>query len=539
MKQRAIEILDDIEFVVALKAISYCRVSTDDQADYGTSLDKQKRVNAEYAARNDIEIVETITDDFSGRKLDRPGFNQVRHYLKQGLANCLIVYDATRLSRHRTHTMLIVDELQELDCELHLSTKSKVDLRDNTAVLMLSIEGHISHNEVDKITERMTNGRRDKTREGQIMTAAPPYGYRIKKEVEETSNGRIIVLERQFEPHPEESEIVRMIFSLYATGEYSFNSLAAYLNEAGYQCQNAKRWDNANIRRILYRTAYIGKYQFSGIPIEVPQLVDQETWETAQKVIDRNRKTRRKRAKHNYLFSGRVTCWHCENAMSGNRPGNHKYYRCGAANRRLSHYYKNLCTCKKLYPEKKIQTTVFNWLHEVLTDPEVLRKGFKDYVAEMMKKHQPILDELSRVEKLIETTESKLARLLDIYLDEVIDKETYQQRKQFLEQQIESGRQTVVDLEERLSDLAKLPQQVKTVEELEVKAHKAFKNGIPEKYQQELIKELDVRIELEHTDNEMWVHITCIVGNTQQLIGASFLKDETISYRLYTRLKLE
>ena len=94
-------------------------------------------------------------------------------------------------------------------------------------------------------------------------------------------------------------------------------------------------------------------------------------------------------------------------------------------------------------------------------------------------------------------------------------------------------------MEEQLSDLAKLPRQVKTVEELEVKAHKAFKNGIPEKYQHELIKELDVRIELEYTGGEMWVHITCIVGRAQQLIVSPVCKGDTISYNLYTRRKLE
>ena len=135
MKQLQIETIDDIEFRVALKAISYCRVSTDDQADYGTSLEKQRRVNAEYAAQHGIEIVETVTDDFSGRKLDRPGFSRVRNYLKQGIANCLIVYDASRLSRHRTYASIIVDELLELGCELHLSNKGKVDLTDDIAAV--------------------------------------------------------------------------------------------------------------------------------------------------------------------------------------------------------------------------------------------------------------------------------------------------------------------------------------------------------------------------------------------------------------------
>ena len=71
----------------------------------------------------------------------------------------------------------------------------------------------------------MTNGRRDKTREGQIMVSVPPYGYQIKKEVEETPNGRTITIDRKLEPHPEESEVVQEIFNLYATGEYSLNGI--------------------------------------------------------------------------------------------------------------------------------------------------------------------------------------------------------------------------------------------------------------------------------------------------------------------------
>jgi hypothetical protein len=80
-----------------------------------------------------------------------------------------------------------------------------------------------------------------------------------------------------------------------------------------------------------------------------------------------------------------------------------------------------------------------------------------------------------------------------------------------------------------LADVAKLPQQLKTVEELELVANRAFEAGIPDDRKPDLIRELDVRIELEWDGQDMWAHITCIVGKTtESVIVTSLPKDGKI-----------
>ena len=147
-----------------------------------------------------------------------------------------------------------------------------------------------------------------------------------------------------------------------------------------------------------------------------------------------------------------------------------------------------------------------------MTDRKVLRQGWEDYKAEQTRNHQPLLDELTRVEKIIDRSKKKLDKLLDAYLDEVIDKEILQHRKSHLEQEIKSARLLKSELDNRLVDIAKLPQQLKTIEELETIANCAFEHGIPDKRKPDLIRELDVKLELEWDGQEMWAHITCIVG---------------------------
>jgi len=68
-----------------------------------------------------------------------------------------------------------------------------------------------------------------------------------------------------------------------------------------------------------------------------------------------------------------------------------------------------------------------------------------------------LLDELKRVEKIVDKSQKKLDGLLDVYLDESIDKETFQYRKEYLQQEIKSAKMTKADLDSKLADIAKLP----------------------------------------------------------------------------------
>lgn len=92
------------QFVVVKRGVSYRRVSTDEQADKGHSLPAQLAEIQTYAARNGIEFVgEPFYDDYTGSSLNRPGLQQALKWLREGRADCIVIFDSDRLTRQSVH----------------------------------------------------------------------------------------------------------------------------------------------------------------------------------------------------------------------------------------------------------------------------------------------------------------------------------------------------------------------------------------------------------------------------------------------------
>ena len=105
------------------RAIIYARVSTDEQAESGTSIDNQVQKSLEYALAQGMQVVGTFKDDITGKTLDRPALNQVRAMLRAGQADSLIVYKTNRLDRSEwgINLLLLMQELKQAGTELHYS----------------------------------------------------------------------------------------------------------------------------------------------------------------------------------------------------------------------------------------------------------------------------------------------------------------------------------------------------------------------------------------------------------------------------------
>ena len=81
------------------RAAIYVRVSTDEQAEKGYSLPSQLEACRRYADQFGYEVIGEFSDDYSGRKLNRPGLDQVRDLICARKIDALIVYSPDRLVR--------------------------------------------------------------------------------------------------------------------------------------------------------------------------------------------------------------------------------------------------------------------------------------------------------------------------------------------------------------------------------------------------------------------------------------------------------
>jgi site-specific DNA recombinase len=200
-------------FTVVKRAVIYNRVSTDEQAESGTSLGNQDDKNNKYAAINNMRVVYTGNEDFTGITLDRPELNKIRTMLRAGQADCLIVYKTNRLDRSEwgINLLILLKELKQLGVELHYSQSGRQnDLSNPVEALMQSIEGWQAGEDRKEVVRRLYEGRVSRVEQGGvIINQKPPYGYQLVKE------GKKFMLEID----EIEAAIIRLIFHGYTVGE--------------------------------------------------------------------------------------------------------------------------------------------------------------------------------------------------------------------------------------------------------------------------------------------------------------------------------
>lgn len=136
-----------------IRAIIYCRVSTDDQ-----NCDRQERDLKEFADRAGYEIVEVVRETASGARTDRPERKKIMAAAQARKVSAVLVTEASRWSRS---TLDLLGTLQDLNgWGISLVTLSGIGLDLNTpqGKLMAAILSAIAEFERDLIRERVKSG---------------------------------------------------------------------------------------------------------------------------------------------------------------------------------------------------------------------------------------------------------------------------------------------------------------------------------------------------------------------------------------------
>ena len=139
----------------AMKVLGYVRVSTDEQATSGVSLEVQRAKLEAYASLYDLELVEVIVDaGVSAKSFQRPGLQRALSLLRKGKAQGLVVAKLDRLTRSmRDLGALVEEELVKGQWTL-LSVAEQLDTRTASGRLVLNILGCVVSWERDVIRER-------------------------------------------------------------------------------------------------------------------------------------------------------------------------------------------------------------------------------------------------------------------------------------------------------------------------------------------------------------------------------------------------
>ena len=234
------------------RAALYARVSTDEQAQTGYSLDAQIEKMRIYCEINDLTVAGKYIDDgYSGTSSkNRPAYQRMFSEEERSKWDVLIVLKMDRIHRNSKEFILMMEDLRKHDQEF-VSTFDKFNTKTAVGRFALDIIQRIAQLESEQIGERTYIGMRQKAESGDgIMGFTPPFGYDI-------DDGGLAVIEDEF-------DTVSDIFNMYSNG-MTMDEIAYQLNREGRLTRKGNPWNKYNLRNILHNPVYAGYMRWEDI----------------------------------------------------------------------------------------------------------------------------------------------------------------------------------------------------------------------------------------------------------------------------------
>ena len=269
-----------------MRVALYARVSTEEQALHGLSIDAQLSALRD-AYPNGVEYVDL---GISARKpiLKRPELQRLLRDVEAGKIDLVVFCKLDRWTRNIREYYKAQDVLDAHNVPWRALHE---DYETQTAAgrLKVNIMLAVAQDEADRTSERIKAVFEDKRRKGLVPTGSVPLGVKLE-------NGK-------YAPS-EEADRARELFQTFL--------LTRSVTET------AKRfgWSGNGVRYALRNRLYADL-----------GIVDAQTWETAQNVLH-SRSQRHVRTDRVYLFSGLIICPNCGSRMTCVRVSGHTYYRC-------------------------------------------------------------------------------------------------------------------------------------------------------------------------------------------------------------------
>jgi site-specific DNA recombinase len=223
-----------------MRTIGYIRVSTDEQAREGISLESQKVKIAAYCTLNDLGLTEIIEDaGRSGKDLNREGIQCLIGEIKARRADAIVVYKLDRLSRRVRDTLSLLELIEKKSVAFHSITE-RIDTKSAMGKFFLNIMASMNQWERDTISERTRDALSVKIARHERVGSVR-YGYTL-------GNDKKTLIEK-----PEEQEAIRLIKNLQGKG-YSLRTICKELTGKGYR-PLGKQWYAKTVMNILRRAA--------------------------------------------------------------------------------------------------------------------------------------------------------------------------------------------------------------------------------------------------------------------------------------------
>ena len=285
------------------KAIVYTRVSDPGQLT-GQSLQVQRKKCSEWAKDHGCDVAGFYEDGGkTGTKtVGRQGLEDAIIRCQQKDINFFIVFDTDRFCRSELDHYLLKDELRKLGTEIVAVNQPMIDgsaegmLMENTLIGINAFYSRLTGRKVKKTLE-------SKWERG-IYPSWAPLGYKNVNIGTKDKPNKVIRIDHKIGP------LIAELFSLYATGNYSYLLLCKEMQLRGLLARGGKMLCDSSVQQILSNTFYYGWMKWSGKEKwgKHKPLITKELFDQCQFVAAKHRQFLTRERKFDFLLRGIVYC---------------------------------------------------------------------------------------------------------------------------------------------------------------------------------------------------------------------------------------
>ena len=292
------------------QALAYYRVSTEEQAVEGKSLETQKKLCHKWAQDNTCSIVSEFSDDGkSGTSLNRPALKELITRCQEDQSiSVILVQDTDRLARNTLDHLTIKSLLKKVGVEVISISQPMIDdspegsLIDTILASVNAFQSQITGRKTSKVLEQ-------KAKMGWWPGGRPPLGYRNIENPKPTStlDKKIVAIDTETAPYMKEA------FELYSSGQYSAQIISNKLNDQGLRSVTGTKIHDSVLITYFQNPFYIGKMRWRKeiLSGKHPPLITKEVFDLCQQVLSAHNQNGSRTRKHNYLLRGFVFCYDC------------------------------------------------------------------------------------------------------------------------------------------------------------------------------------------------------------------------------------
>ena len=393
-----------------MRAFIYVRVSTQEQAKEGYSIDEQiERLNA-FCKAHGWTVAKLYTDaGYSGGNTERPALKELVRDIKKNMADIVLVYKLDRLSRSQKDTLALIDDFLACNVDF-VSMTENFDTSSpfgRATIGMLSVFAQL---EREQIKERMSMGKEGRAKDGKWHGGGHcPVGY-------DYVDGKLVINEF-------EAMQVREIHRLYQEGK-GFHTICEIFAKKGYT-EKYGEWQPKRVKRCMLSPIYIGKMIHCGTlydGIHEP-IIDEETYNKSLEIYG-TKPIRTKPNRSSYL-GGLLYCAHCGAKYGVTQTRDTRYdkrfhYYCCYSRRKTSKAMIVDPNCKnKNWRRDDLDEIIFEKIRELKSNPK--------YFKEIRNSRNPQNDN-EMILKEIDKIDAQKSRFMDLYglgnysLDELQEK---------------------------------------------------------------------------------------------------------------------